>query len=199
MPAPSALLNITPLPPEDWPPQLRSLLTATMSDHDLLDEPAPGQSQINSVAILAHHPQLAVAFGQLVGVLTFGDLSARDREIIILRSAYLAQSTYEWSHHYPLAKRAGLSETDIQRIGSDPIAQEWSPREKALLTAVDELHHRATISTSTGGELAEHYPPQQLLELIFLAGCYRTVAAVLSSCEVPLDAGVKALSPPARE
>ncbi|MBB4687648.1 carboxymuconolactone decarboxylase family protein [Amycolatopsis jiangsuensis] len=195
MPAP---IDLSPLPPCDWSPQLRDLLGAALRDHDLVDQPVSGPGQLNSVATLAHHPRLAIAFGQLVGSLSAGELSARDREVVILRSAYLTQSTYEWSHHRPLALRAGLSEAEVQRLGSDPIDDEWPAREKALLSAVDELHHRSALSTTTGRELAEHYRPRQLLELVFLAGCYRTVATLLNSCEVPLDSGVEALSPPVR-
>lgn len=196
MPARPAPVPISPLPLDDWPAQLRDMLSAAVRNHRQVVEPPSGETHLNIVATLAHHPTLAIAFGQLSAALTFGDLPARDREMIILRTAYLNRSTYEWSHHCPLAKRAGLSDTDIARIGSHPDAEEWSAQDKALLAAVDELHRRSTISSTTGHQLAQHYQPRQLLELIYLAGTYRTVTTMLHACQVPLDDGIEALPLP---
>jgi 4-carboxymuconolactone decarboxylase len=195
----SAPLDITPLPPQDWPAELRDLLTAALDSHPLLEQHTAAPSAINIVATLAHHPQLAVGFGRLVGVLSFGELPDREREIAILRTAVHARSTYEWSHHYPLAIRAGLSPTDLERIGANPLTDQWSPHEHALLTAVDEIHQHSTISAQTGRHLAKYYQPRQLLELICLVGCYRTLSTILHSCQVPLDSGVDELPlPPAQ-
>ena len=38
-------------------------------------------------------------------------LSPRDREILILRTGWLAQSDYVWAHHSAAAKAAGLTDT----------------------------------------------------------------------------------------
>ena len=43
-------------------------------------------------------------------------LSARIREIAILRAAHLRESPYLWSHHIPLAQRAGLTLDEIDAI-----------------------------------------------------------------------------------
>jgi 4-carboxymuconolactone decarboxylase len=192
--AAAAPLNISPLPLKDWPAQLRDTYSAAVVAHELVDQRTADRVYNDMIATLARHPQLAVTFARLMGVLTpRGLLPARDREMVILRTAYLSRSTYEWSHHHPLAKIAGLSEADIDRLGTEPIAPDWSTRDQLLLTAVDEIHHGSAVSDDTGRRLSEHYPPQQLLELIFLTGCYRMVSTLLHSCRIAIEPGVKAV------
>lgn len=46
---------------------------------------------------------------------------------------------------------------------------------KIWATAVDELHETASVSEPTWASLQEHYGSSQLLELLVLAGWYRTI------------------------
>ena len=138
---------------------------------------------------LAHHGPLLSAwlpFG--AALLTAGRLSARTRELVVLRTAFLCGADYEWGHHVPLALLAGLTEDEIEQLVEGPTGR-WAALDRAVLAAVDELHADAVVSNETWSKLAEELGPAELVELVMLIGQYHLVAFVLNSAGVQLEAG----------
>src|SRR5690606_31436799 len=74
------------------------------------------------------------------GLMPGGTLDRRDTELVILRIAHLAQCDYEASHHRKIGRKAGLSQAEIERAVEGPEAPGWTPRQRLLLLAADELH-----------------------------------------------------------
>jgi alkylhydroperoxidase family enzyme len=130
------------------------------------------------------------------GKLLAGKLSARDRELAILRTAWNCQADYEWGQHVALAKLAGITAEEIDRIVVGPEAPGWTALEAALLMAADELHTDAVISDATWAVLAGSYETAQLIELPMLIGHYHLVAFALNSLGVQREAGVAGLPVP---
>jgi alkylhydroperoxidase family enzyme len=62
-----------------------------------------------------------------------------------------------------------------------------SDRERALLTATDELIDTRTLSPPTWEQLSGHLDHRQLIEFITLASQYDALAATLVTLKVPLD------------
>src|SRR6056300_1829158 len=59
---------------------------------------------------LAHHPASANAFSPLnVHLLTQNTLPVRQRQIAIMRTAWICKATYMWSSHLRTSVRSGLS------------------------------------------------------------------------------------------
>lgn len=149
---------------------------------------ADGRPVLNIYATVARHPKLAkrwLVFGS--HVLSKSTLSARERELVILRTGHLCRSAYEWGQHVRIARAAGISEAEIQRITEGPDAASWDPFEATLLRAADELHADSCISDSTWQALAARYSEQQLLDLIFAIGQYTLVCMALNSLGVQLE------------
>jgi alkylhydroperoxidase family enzyme len=168
--------RLEPLPVEELDPEIRERLG---------DGPV-----LNIFRTLAHHPKLLkrwLVFGS--HVLGRSTLSPRDREILILRVGWLCRAEYEWSQHVGIGRAAGLADPEIERIAEGPDAPGWSDRERALLRAADELHADAFVGDATWSELADHYDPQQLLDLLFTVGQYRLVSMALNSLGVQLEPG----------
>ena len=117
-------------------------------------------------------------------------LPSRDRELLIMRIAWLCQAEYEWSYHAISGKQAGLTDQEILRIPKGPNAEGWSSFDATLLQAVDELHKDAFISDSTWVALAEQYTEQQLMDLVFTVGTYNLASMALNSFGVQLDESV---------
>src|SRR5437762_13830023 len=96
--------------------------------------------------VIAGNPRAWAKF-RAGSLLEGGPLSLREREIVIDRTCALTACEYEWGVHVAIfAKAAGLDDGQIQatvRQGAD--ASCWSSGERALITAVDALHHRATL------------------------------------------------------
>jgi alkylhydroperoxidase family enzyme len=129
------------------------------------------------------------AFG---GTLLFGgELPARDREVLILRTAWRCRAEYEWGQHVVFAGRAGLTDEEIARCAQP--ASEASEEIAMLLRAADELHHDARIGDTTWNELAARYTEQQLIEICMLVGQYHLVAFTLNSLGVEREEGVVGL------
>lgn len=137
----------------------------------------PGADDTEWVEILVRHPDLFaahMAFAQQF--MASATLSPRDRELAVLRLAWVSAAPFEWGGHVVIAKACGLSAQDIARVIDGPVAAEWSTAERALLLAVDELHTDTMISDTTWEALAAHLDAQQLIELVMLIGHYKTVA-----------------------
>jgi 4-carboxymuconolactone decarboxylase len=124
---------------------------------------------------------------------TSSSLPARDREMLILRTAWLCHDDYVWTPHARAAQRAGLTDQEIQGITKGPQATGWSAFEISLLRAVDELHANHFIEDETWKALTEHYNERQFLDLIFLVGGYEMVAGFTNSVGIQLEAGYAGL------
>ncbi|MEE8129794.1 MAG: carboxymuconolactone decarboxylase family protein [Vicinamibacterales bacterium] len=122
-------------------------------------------------------------------LLSDSTLPVRDRELLILRIAWLTHGAYEWAAHVGLARRVGLSEADVRRILDGPDVPGWTAWDRTLLRAVDELHADALVSDETWAQLAQRYDQRQLMEAIFTVGQYNLVAMWVNSLGVQFEPG----------
>jgi alkylhydroperoxidase family enzyme len=178
-----------PLPVKDWPAEMRDALTA-------MTPPGSRQSLTgdvdrqgaNILGALAHHPALAKAFFTLNGhLLRATTLTPRQRELVVMRVAVLRQSSYEWAQHVFLARHAGMTDLEIAWIAWGPGAPIWDELEAALLRAVGELDRDGVIADETWAVLIEHLDARQVLDVIFTAGAYATIAWMVESLGIELD------------
>jgi 4-carboxymuconolactone decarboxylase len=153
----------------------------------------------HALGTLVHHPALAKAF------LTFNNhvamaatLSKRIRELLILRIGWLRRSEYEFVQHLTLGRRAGLTDAELERIQLGPDAAGWDPEDADLVRAVDELHLHACIQDETWGRLAARFDTAQLLDLVFVVGCYDVLAMVFNTVRAQLEPGSLPLDPAIR-
>lgn len=118
-----------------------------------------------------------------------GPLSLREREIVIDRTCALNRCEYEWGVHVAVfAGPANLTEAEVRATALQGAeAPCWSDAEKALIAAVDALHHRATWSDAEFAALKAHYDADKILEIILLCGFYRTVAYLANGLSLPLE------------
>ena len=153
----------------------------------------PNAEAVNIFATLVRYPGLYRRWMPFAGKLLAGKLPARDRELLILRSAWRCASSYEWGQHVRLAKQAGISAEEIDRIATGPDAPGWETLDRALLTAVDELHDDACLTGATWATLASRYDERQMIELPMLVGQYHMLAFALNSLGVQREPGVPGL------
>lgn len=119
-----------------------------------------------------------------------GPLGLRERELVIDRTCALAGCEYEWGVHVSIfAAPAGLTADEVAATaGAGSGAPLWTDAERALLQAVEALHHRATLSEAEFAGLRAHYDDDQMLEVLLLCGFYRMVAYVANGLDLPLEA-----------
>jgi alkylhydroperoxidase family enzyme len=180
-----------PLPPGEWPPEMRDALAALRVSNPRHPFPARDPDRpkgLNVLGTLARHPGLATAFHTFNGHILFSTtLTPRMRELLVLRVAAVRGAEYEWAQHVVLAGDAGLSAGDIDRIAEGPDAEGWSPLDRAMVSAVDELLGDARVADPTWATLAGELEDQQLMDLVFTVGAYDVLAMMFRTFDVELD------------
>jgi len=176
--------RIAPLAPEERDARVAALLETL--------RPHPDGEDMHLFATLAHHPRLLRRWSQFGGVLLFGGaLPARDREILILRTAANCGADYEWGHHLVIGRLAGLSDDDMAAL-ADP-APAVVEADALLVRAADELHVDNVLSDATWAALADRYDTEQLIEIPMVVGQYHLVAFTLRSLGVEREPGYEGL------
>jgi alkylhydroperoxidase family enzyme len=177
------------------PLRIEPVPDASISDEvrELLGPPkgygTPGELPVQ-FRILLHHPELLEIYRPMGSFfIVQGKLAARDRELLILRNAWICQAPYEWGEHVAIGKRIGLTSEEIERVTQGPDAPGWTEHERALLVAVAELHKSAMISDATWNVLAQTLDEAQLLEVPLLVGQYQGTAYLQNALRLPLRAG----------
>jgi AhpD family alkylhydroperoxidase len=117
-----------------------------------------------------------------------GKLPRADTELVILRVSHLTGCPYEADYHVPMGRKAGLSAAQVDAVARDEIdPADWSPRQAAIVAAVDELHRDSRIGDETFAALRGELSDRDLVELCMLAGHYEMVAGTINSLGIQRD------------
>jgi alkylhydroperoxidase family enzyme len=173
-----------PLPLQEWNETLKEVLD------DMDGKP------LNVHRLMANHPQLLKAWWNYRNhSVSGGDLEQRDCELVILRVAVKMRCWYEWASHVDRGQVSGLSLSDIERVLEGPDATGWATRDAVLLRAVDELIENRGITVETQKEIAAHFTPNQVLDVIAIQGMYATLGCMINTWGLELDSEVQARLP----
>jgi 4-carboxymuconolactone decarboxylase len=167
-------LRLTPLPADEWDDRARASL-ASLIPAARANPAGAG----NVLSTLVRHPDLTEVYLPFNAYLLNGStLSPRTREVALLRVVSRRDCDYLWSHHLPIARRAGLSNQEIEDIRAGKLADE---ADQSVLSAVDDLVDRGTTSTPVWTELGRHFSDRQRIDLIFTIGGYYLLAMAVNS------------------
>ena len=183
--------RIPPLPPDEWSDDVMQAIAVLrpVGATGELRRSKGGPKGLNVLGTFAQHPALMHAYHSFNGhILYTNTLSARQRELLVLRVAARRGAEYEWQQHVRIARDAGITDAEIERITQGPHADRWSPFEAALVRAVDELVDDALITDATWAVLADELDRRQLMDLVFTVGAYDLLAMAFKSFGVELDA-----------
>ncbi|MEO3760197.1 carboxymuconolactone decarboxylase family protein [Mycobacterium sp. B14F4] len=173
-------MRLPPLPEDQWDDAVDHALSGMLPVERRNPEKAG-----NLLATLVRHPKLTRAFLRFNNHLLFSStLSPRLRELAVLRVAHLTGCEYEWAHHVNMGRDAGLTDADIDGIQRGEAS---AALDRAVLSAVDELQDKATVSDATWAALSEHLDERQLMDLVFTIGCYGALAMAVNTFGVEPD------------
>jgi 4-carboxymuconolactone decarboxylase len=182
--------RLGPLSPDERSEEAEAVLRPIRANFAGPDQDPDTVPDANIFATLARHPRVLDRWGAFGGTLLFrGELPERDRELLILRTAWNCRAHYEWGHHVPWARRVGVTADEVRAVTTGPDAEGWSHGDALLLRAADELHERSTISDATWNGLAARYTETQLIEVCMVVGQYHLVAFTLNALGVQLEPG----------
>jgi 4-carboxymuconolactone decarboxylase len=161
----------------------------TTEQRELLTKARGHLASVNVLDTVIRHPDLVRRWLPFFNhVLHKTSLSARDREMLILRVGRLCGAEYEWAQHVPFAERVGLTADEIHGIAAGPDAAVWKDdHDRALLRAADQLHRETTLDDATWNALTRRYNIQQMMDTVFTVGQYRLVSSALNTLRVQLD------------
>jgi len=133
------------------------------------------------------------------GLLDKGHLALREREIVIHRVTARCGSEYEWGVHAAFfAARVKLTGDQMYSlVHGDAGDACWDSSEQLLVALCDELHDSCTVSEDLWNRLRTNFSENALIELLMLAGYYRTISYLTNGLELPLEVFARRF--PARE
>jgi alkylhydroperoxidase family enzyme len=157
----------------------------------------PGMPPLLLFTTLARDARL---FGRFFagGLLDRGHLTLRQRELVIHRTTALNRSEYEWGVHVALfSARVQLTPPQLHSTvhgGADDAC--WSDEDRLLLRLCDALHASSTLDDALWAALRERFSEEAMLELLLLAGFYRTVSYLTNALQLPPEANAARFPPP---
>ena len=176
--------RLAPVPFAEWDEETRTTLLQFLRRPERYLSGVPDAPPMPIVLeMFAHHLALSASWLPFTEMLASDEalLPAAQRELLILRVAARTHSGYEWAQHSRMGGEAGLTDEQIDAVTEGPAAAVWTPLERALLTAVDEMIDEHAVGDATWTALAAHFEPAAMFELLFLVGGYLCLAAVLNS------------------
>ncbi len=149
----------------------------------------PGVAPLALFTMLARDERLFTKF-MSGGLLDKGHLTLRQREIVIHRVTAQCGSEYEWGVHAAFfADKAGLDASALYSLVHGGAADEcWADESDAMLIRLcDALHKDCSLSDVLWDQAAKDFTAEALLEILMLAGFYRTVSYLTNATALPLE------------
>lgn len=168
-------VNPTAIPLAELPPDI----AATIADAEV--------HQVNLYKSLAHAPELLRAWIDFAWCLRGHDRTSRRlRELMILRTAILQHSQYEWHQHRRMAREAGVSDEQVAELEMWRTSDAFDDEQRIALALTD-----AIIAGSVPNDLIEdlerHFDHSQRVELTVTAAFYAMVPRILEALRVPVE------------
>lgn len=167
--------------PEPWDPDIRQAI----------DEVMRGRPPLVLFATLARDRRLFRKFFA-GGLLDRGHLTLRQRELVIDRTTARCGAEYEWGVHVTgFAPAAKLTDEQIASLVSGSADDDcWDEGDAVLIRMCDALHADATLDDQLWTELRRHHSDEAILELLLVAGFYRTTSYLVNALDLPLEPGM---------
>jgi len=120
-------------------------------------------------------------------------LTVREQELVILRMAVHYRSDYVWKHHVKVGREFGIVDDEMDALRAGAYAAIASPRERALLEAVDACMDRRSIPADLWRALRATLSERDLVDTIALVSQYVLFALANVCCQVQVEDAVAGL------
>jgi alkylhydroperoxidase family enzyme len=146
-----------------------------------------GRDPIALYRVLAHSPLMLRAYAGLARGLRYDAVTPRAlRELMILRTAQLTGSDYEWAHHRAMAAANDVPEDQVRALAHWRSSTLFDARERAALQCAEEIHGVA-LSDETFAELERAVGAPETIELVLLAAFYEAVARIIQALGLEIE------------
>jgi AhpD family alkylhydroperoxidase len=146
---------------------------------------------VNLYRALGNHAPLAAAWTEFANAIRHDSRTPRAlRELMILRTAQVARSEYEWAHHLRMARKAGVPEAQIAALAGWRASSAFDAKERAAL-ALTEAVMACNVTDEVHAEVKRHFSDAEFVELSLTAGFYAFVSRMLDALRVEMDEDVR--------
>jgi alkylhydroperoxidase family enzyme len=146
-----------------------------------------GREPIALYRALAHSPLMLRAYAGLARGLRYEAQTPRAlRELMILRTAQLTGSEYEWAHHRAMAAANDVPEEKVRMLAEWRSSTLYDERERAALRCVEEIHDVA-LSDEAFAELERVMGAPSTVELVLLVAFYEAVARMIQALGLEVE------------
>lgn len=171
-------------------PRLPDAEDGPLSDRqrDVIDriKSGPRGAVQGPLRVWVHSPELAdraQALGQFVRY--DSALSPIQSELAILVTARVWSSGFEWSHHAPIAARAGLSDQAIEAIARARRPDFGDPTLQAIFDFSVELHRDRDVCDATFEAALAEIGQVGVVDLTGICGYYTLISMTINAFRVP--------------
>lgn len=147
------------------------------------------EPRINLFTMLANAPTLigpTLRLGE--AILTKSDLDTGVRELVILHTARLSGTEYEWVQHEAIARQVGVDEAKIRAVERGEIEPgPLTPRELLALRLVAPLLDNDTPAPQLVKKAESELGRAELIEVLLVAGYYAMLGGVIRAVQLDVD------------
>jgi alkylhydroperoxidase family enzyme len=131
---------------------------------------------------------LRMARRDLMGLLQPGrKLDPKLRELAIIRTGIVGDSKFEYSQHLKVARTVGVSEEKLAAMKGWTTSDLFSPVERAVMAATDEILSRNLVEDATFAALQKHLSDAEILELFVVIGLWRMHGLIVRALHLEYD------------
>ena len=112
------------------------------------------------------------------------ELSARYREIVIIRIAVINGADYEKQSHIPHARKAGMSDAQIEALSDWRSSKLFDEGDRAVLAYTDAMTRDVQVSDAVFGDVRKRFDDRQITELTATIAAYNLVSRFLIALQV---------------
>jgi len=176
--------RIPKLPREEWTDAAREVFS-------FWGEPNAWEegSKTNIMMVMANNPDLGKAYNVFgKHILVTNTVPLRERELVVMRVAWLVQSEYEWHNHVGYCLNLGMSLEEIAAIkdGADS-AFPFSDFDRAVMRGCDELVRNNDLSDATWDALSQGFDRKQMMDYVAMIGSYVQTSWMITAFRMPLE------------
>jgi 4-carboxymuconolactone decarboxylase len=171
--------RIVPVPESQW----------TDVQKQLVSKYAPNGHADNALKTLLNLPELVDGVMPYTNyLLSESSLSPRQRELLVLRAAWLLGNGPLWATHAKAARDAGMSSSEIRRVAQGPDTSGWEPFEATLLRLANELFRNSSVTNSTWRTLSSRFDMTNLMDAVETVNQFIVLSLIYNSFGVQPDA-----------
>lgn len=176
--------RIEAIPDAAIPDELRAVVNETRASLGL----GPAKPLPEYTRLVAKNPTVFRPHMEMGTAIFSGQIPPRERELAVLRVAWVSGAPFEWGEHVNIARRVGITRDEIERVTRGSAAAGWTKHESAIIRGVDELILDQVLYDQTYETLARQWSEEQLIEYLMMVGHYVATAFVQNSLRVRLAA-----------